>query len=413
MAEGPLEEVDVAVIGAGPAGLSAAIELRERGVSRVVVLERESEAGGVPRHCGHPPFGWFEYGRVLSGPTYAARLRADARDLDIQLRTTVAALGAGGRLDLATPEGPKALLARRVILATGARETPRSARLVGGARPVGVTTTGALQAMVYLKNRAPFERPLIVGTELVSFSAILTCRKAGIRPVAIVEETARVVAPWPCIFYPRLLGIPVHMSTRVVAIEGGARVEAALLRDGQGHESRVACDGVLFTGRFVPEASLLRASHLAVDPATGGPVVDQTGRCSDPAYFAAGNVLRPIETAGWSFREGRTMGATVAEDLARAPGVRGHAVSISPRPPVRLVMPQKLTLPTNGTGLSALQLRVERPVTGDLRIVSGGVPIWRRHVRTGPERRLLVPLNGFLERIRSDTLTVEFEERTA
>lgn len=414
MAEPSAEEVDVAIVGAGPAGLSAAFELRRRGATRVVVLEREGEAGGVPRHCGHPPFGWQEYRRILSGPAYAARLRADAQGLDIRLRTTVTALGQGGRLELATPEGRNALKARRVILATGARETPRSARLVGGTRPIGVTTTGALQAMVYLKNRAPFERPLIVGTELVSFSAVLTCRKAGMRPVAMVEETDRVVAPSPCALYPRLLGIPVHTGTTIASIEGGARVESVVLHDRNGRERRIACDGVLFTGRFVPEASLLRASHLAVDPATGGPVVDQTGRCSDPAYFAAGNLLRPVETAGWSFREGRLIAATVAADLATPAQPRpAREISITHRPPVRLVMPQRISLPANGTGLADLQLRVERPVSGDLTILSGGAPIWRRRVSARPERRLLVPLNAFLERIGSDALTVEFDERAA
>jgi len=408
------EDIDVAIVGAGPAGLSAALELRRRGVPQVVVLERDGEAGGVPRHCGHPPFGWREYGRILSGPSYAARLRADAAGLDIRLRATVTALGEGGRLELAAPEGRKVLRARRVILATGARETPRSARLVGGARPLGVMTTGALQAMVYLRNRAPFERPLIVGTELVSFSAILTCRKAGMRPTAMVEETDHIVAPWPCALYPRLLGIPVHTGTTVHAIDGRERIEAAVLRDMQGRETRVACDGVLFTGRFVPEASLLRASHLAVDPATGGPVVDQMGRCSDPAYFAAGNLLRPIETAGWSFREGHLIAATVAEDLAAPAAPRpAREISISHRPPVRLVMPQRIALPADGSGLADLQLRVERPVSGDLRIMSDGVPIWRRRVSAMPERRLLVPLNGFLEHIGSDALTIEFDERAA
>src|SRR3546814_11836007 len=63
-----------------------------------------------------------------------------------------------------------------LLLATGVRETSRAARLIGGARPLGVVTTGALQSLVYLAGRRPFERPVILGTELVSFSALLTCR---------------------------------------------------------------------------------------------------------------------------------------------------------------------------------------------------------------------------------------------
>src|SRR3546814_18156336 len=81
-----------------------------------------------------------------------------------------------------------------LLLATGVRETSRAARLIGGARPLGVVTTGALQSLVYLAGRRLFERPVILGTELVSFSALLTCRHAGIRPVALVEAHPRITA---------------------------------------------------------------------------------------------------------------------------------------------------------------------------------------------------------------------------
>ncbi len=99
---------------------------------------------------------------------------------------------------------------------------------------------------------------------------------------------------------PKLLRIPTYFNNGIDEILGHARVEAVRLRDGR----EIACDGVLLTGQFLPEASLARLSHLDVDRHSGGPAVDQYGRCSDGAYFAAGNLLRPIETAGWSFREG-------------------------------------------------------------------------------------------------------------
>jgi len=74
------EIVDVAVIGAGPSGLSAAITLKKLGIQKVVVLEREAEAGGVPRHCGHPPFGIREFKRVLTGPVYAKKIVETAQN---------------------------------------------------------------------------------------------------------------------------------------------------------------------------------------------------------------------------------------------------------------------------------------------------------------------------------------------
>ncbi|WP_031771789.1 NAD(P)/FAD-dependent oxidoreductase, partial [Pseudomonas aeruginosa] len=267
------EQVDVAIVGSGPAGLAAAIELRRQGVARVCVLERDGEAGGIPRHCAHPPFGLREHGRLLTGPAYAQRNveQAERAGVDIRLRHSVVALAAAGLLQLATPEGPRSLRATRVLLATGARETPRSARLLGGDRPLGVINTGALQAYLYLQGLKPFERPLIVGTELVSLSAVMSCRRAGIRPVAMLERNARATARWPLSLFPRLCGVPMHFSSELLEIEGRGRVEAARVRLGDGRVERIACDGILLSGRFVPESSLVRLSHLELDPASGGP----------------------------------------------------------------------------------------------------------------------------------------------
>lgn len=107
------EQVDVAIVGSGPAGLAAAIELRRQGVARVCVLERDGEAGGIPRHCAHPPFGLREHGRLLTGPAYALRNveQAERAGVDIRLRHSVVALAAAGLLQLATPKA-RAVCAR-------------------------------------------------------------------------------------------------------------------------------------------------------------------------------------------------------------------------------------------------------------------------------------------------------------
>ena len=73
---------EVAIVGGGPAGLSAARRLHELGIRDVVVLEREREAGGVPRHCGHTGFGLREFKRLLQGPGYTQRLAQAADGLD-------------------------------------------------------------------------------------------------------------------------------------------------------------------------------------------------------------------------------------------------------------------------------------------------------------------------------------------
>lgn len=403
-------DCDVAVIGSGPAGLSAATALRRAGVNRVIVFERDTHAGGIPRHCAHPPYGVREYARLMTGPAYAARnvAEAEAAGVDLRTRHTVTALHPGGVIDLATPAGLVRVTAKRVLLTTGARELPRSARRISGDRPVGVINTGTLQAALYFEHFKPFSAPVIVGTELVSLSAVMSCRRAGIRPVAVVEPGPRPTARWPLNVFPRLCGIPVHLNTELAAIEGSERVEGVQLRGADGALSSLACDGVLLTGRFTSEASLARiAPHLDVDAASTGPAVDQYGRCADPTYFAAGNVLRPIETAGWAWREGRAVAGFIAADLAHDLPEPAEFVPIRVHGPVKYCVPQRLVRHAQA-GLDHLQLRVSRRVAGTLTVSDGVRALWRASGTFLPERRIRVPL-GDPAFIRAAALDIGFE----
>jgi thioredoxin reductase len=401
-------EADVIVIGGGPSGIAAAVELRKRGVSRVVIIEREPVVGGVPRHCGHPPFGMREFGRIYTGPEYALRLARFAEEHGVQIHTgtTVVRMDPDARLQIVNATGRATAQAKRIVLATGVRETPRSARLVSGDRPIGVFNTGALQAFVYLRKLIPFRRPLIVGTELVSISSVLTCRNAGIKPVAMIEENDRPTTYRPFALFPRLCGVPVHYGTHLEEICGTKRVEAVRLRARDGSIRELECDGVLFTGRFTPEATLVRSSHLILDAGTKGPQVDQFGRCSDSTYYAAGNVLRPLETAGWSFREGRRIGNIVADDLMGHLPATMRTTLIERSEGIKLVMPQRLVLPMSMRGLEYLQVRVDHEARGTLSISAGNKPLWKKSISLLPERRLLIPLNQLDVPDNTDTLRI-------
>lgn len=382
---------DVIIVGAGPAGLSAARRLAELGIKDVLLLERESAAGGVPRHCGHTGFGLVEFHRPLHGPDYARRLVDLAAPAQIRTGTTVTRLLPGGEIEVVGAGGPERLAARAVLIATGARETPRSARLVGGTRPWGVTTTGALQQLVYLAGARPFDRAVIVGSELVSFSAILTLRHAGITPVAMLEENARITARRPADWIARaLFRVPVLTEARLIAILGQRRVEAVEIERRGSHE-QIACDGIVFTGRFVPEAALLPASPIEIDPATGGPSIDQHWRCSDPAYFAAGNLLRPIETSGTAWTEGRRAAECIAAALAGRLPAPARELRIAWAEPLRYVYPQRLSLPSAPDQKPVLRARVSRPVSGRLALLADGRELWSRRLSVLPERRIVIP----------------------
>ncbi len=285
---------DVIIIGGGPTGIAAALELKKWGIVHTIILEREDEVGGATRHCGHPPFGLSEFKRVLTGPVYARKLaeRAALKGLNIALKHTVTELAPGGHLTVTSPDGVQKMTAKRVLLATGIRETPRSARLISGDRVLGICNTGTLQSMFYLKGLIPFRKPVVVGSEIVSFSALSTCKKADIQPVAMLEAGDRPTVRSPIHYATRYFGVPLLLNTRINKIIGHKRVEAVQIINQHGAVREIDCDGVLFTGRFTPESALARMGHLDLNQATDSPAVDEFGHCSDPAYYAAGNVVQ-------------------------------------------------------------------------------------------------------------------------
>ncbi|MEP6895993.1 MAG: NAD(P)/FAD-dependent oxidoreductase, partial [Chloroflexota bacterium] len=151
------QSVDVLIVGAGPAGLAAALELKKLGIKNIVIAERESEAGGIPRLCGHTGFGLRDLQRVMTGPSYARKYREMAEEAGIKIATNTTITGwnnaaeDGGvsNLSFTAPDGVGTIEAKSVLLATGVRERPRSTRLIPGYRPQGVFTTGSLQRFVY------------------------------------------------------------------------------------------------------------------------------------------------------------------------------------------------------------------------------------------------------------------------
>ncbi|WP_274423222.1 NAD(P)/FAD-dependent oxidoreductase [Chelativorans sp. YIM 93263] len=404
------ERCTVAVVGGGTAGLALARELMRVQVGRVVVLEREAEAGGIPRHCGHYPFGLREYRRLMKGPDYARlnRERAKAAGAEIRTGTTVTRLLPGGRLELSTPCGPSSLAAERVVLCTGVRESSRAQRLVSGDRPGGVLSTGALQGSVYLKGIKPFQRPVIFGSELVSFSAFQTCAHLGISPVAMVEEESRIVARKLFTPYLWLKRVPLYTGVSSPRILGKNRVEALEFEDCNGALQTFETDGIIMSGRFRPESALLRRSHIAIDPGTGGPVVDQFGRCSDPTYFCAGNLLRPAETSGWCWTEGIETARRVARDLGQpAPSTSVPLVTKDAR--LRFVVPQRLTATQLEDGMEHMYLGLETAVNATVMARCGDRVLWSGSLRGRPVRRITLPLGEIL-RARPDApveLTLE------
>ena len=328
------------VVGGGPAGLACALELRRRGIE-VTVLDREGQAGGIPRHCEHQGFGLRDLRRLYSGPRYARRYRELARSAgaDVLEETMVTGWTSEGALEVTSPAGRETLRGDAVVLATGCRERPRPARLVPGSRPEGVLTTGLLQQLVQ-RGLPVGSRALVVGAEHVSFSAVLTLAHAGAAIVGMTTELPRhqsfaLVRRGAALRYR----VPLWTRTAIAAIHGRHRVEEVELVDlDSGVTRALACDTVVFTGDWIPDHELAATLGLDLDPGTCGPQVDTALRTARPGVFACGNLLHGAEPADVAALSGRRAAVSVAAWLD-GDGWPARRVTLKCSPPLQWISP--------------------------------------------------------------------------
>ncbi|MDQ8702770.1 FAD-dependent oxidoreductase [Streptomyces sp. LHD-70] len=334
-------EVDVLIVGAGPAGLTAAEHLAAADCGTVEVLERERQAGGVPRHCHHGGFGtpW------TSGPRFAAARSRAATEAGAVVRTstTVTGIPEARTVDVTGPHGLERITARALVLATGARERPRAARLVPGTRPAGILTTGELQQAVHLYGQYVGRRAVVVGAEPVAYAALDTLRRAGVTVVVQLTELDGPQVPPLRAADARLRHtVPLLTRTTLTEVLGRGRLTGVRLRHADGRTAQVPCDTLVFTGDFVPEAELARGAGLRLDRATRGPLVDTAFRTDDPGVFAVGNVLHAAEPAATAAAEGHTAAAAVRRLLAHEDRPHAFGPRLVAAPPLRWITPGRL-----------------------------------------------------------------------
>jgi len=342
--------LDVAVVGGGPAGISACLELAKSPDLRIALFESEPELGGMPRTC-HFGFGMRDRKRFYTGPAYARKLNRLIRRTGIKISTqaTVIHVAPGARGELhgikvATRDGLKSYETRFMVLSTGCFENSRPARDIPGERPAGIYTTGTLQQMVNVDHVKPGKRALVVGSEHVSLSCVWTLWRAGTSIAGMVEEDPELhtyaSAAKAASFFFRF---PIYKGTSVEDILGRSRVEGVNLVDkGREKSFTVDCDTVVITGKFRPVSALIDNTAIERDPLTEGPVVDANLMTSVPNIFAAGNVLRGADMGDLCGLEGKRVGQNILKNLKESQPEGVEYISIRAESPIRYVVPQKI-----------------------------------------------------------------------
>jgi thioredoxin reductase len=301
--------------------------------------------------------------------------------------------GARG-LKLTGPLGRWEIEPPAVVLATGCRERPRSARLVPGSRPAGVMTTSTLQQLVHLRGEKVGRRAVIVGAEHVSFSAVATLAHAGASVAGLVTELPKhqslgAFRAGAAVRYRA----PVWSRTAITAIHGADRVESVELTElDSGRTRSVDCDLVIFSADWIPDHELAVMAGCELDPGSLGPLVDQALRTTRPGVFAAGNLLHPAETADICALDGRHVAAPVAAYL-RGTREWPSRVRLVARGPIAWVAPNLLIAAGHDPPRDRFLLRSREFVRrARVRVRQDGRRLWRGRVgRLVPGRSAHIP----------------------
>jgi thioredoxin reductase len=342
--------LDVAVVGGGPAGISACVELSKSSELKIALFESEAALGGIPRAC-HFFFGLRDLKRIYTGPAYARELNRLIQKTSVKINTEATVIkiipgssGEAHRIDVLSPQGFHTYVSRFVLLATGCFESSRSARVIPGTRPAGVYTTGTLQQMVNLNHLKPGKRALIIGSEHVALSSILTLRRAGVSVAGIVEEDRELQTyPSAARAMSVLFDFPIYKGTSVKAILGHNRVDGVELVTEENQSCfQVECDTVIITGKFQPDSSLIERTSIEQDPSTLGPVVDMNLMSSVENIFAAGNLLRGAYMHDLCALEGKQAARQILKRLQSGESQIDECISIQAESPIRYVFPQKI-----------------------------------------------------------------------
>lgn len=319
-----MKKVNLVIVGGGPAGLAAAISAYDQGERNIVILERESELGGILNQCIHNGFGLHTFNEELTGPEYASRFieKVVERKIEYHLNATVIDVSENKVVTyVSAQDGLVQLQAKAIILACGCRERPRGGINIAGMRGAGVFSAGTAQKLVNIEGYLPGKEVVILGSGDIGLIMARRMTFEGAKVKAVVE-----LMPYSSGLNRNIVqclndfNIPLYFSHTVVEIKGKDRVTGVVvaevdekLQPKKETEMLIPCDTLLLSVGLLPENELAKNANVKLSPTTGGAVVDENLMTSIEGVFECGNVLHVHDLVDFVSAESTNAGIRAVE----------------------------------------------------------------------------------------------------
>ena len=395
---------DLIVIGGGPAGLAAACAAWDKGLRRILIVERDKDLGGILNQCIHNGFGLHYFKEELTGPEYAGRFIELLGKTGVEVRpdTMVLEVTPDRRVYMVgKATGYRVEQAKSIVLAMGCRERTRGAIGTPGTRPAGVYTAGAAQRYVNMEGWLPGKRVVILGSGDIGLIMARRMTLEGAKVLACVE-----VMPYSGGLNRNIVqclhdyDIPLYLSHTVTEIRGDKRVEQVVVarvddrrQPIPGTEMVFDCDTLLLSVGLIPENELTRQAGIEMDRRTNGAVVYENMETSLPGVFACGNVCHVHDLVDFVTAESQRAGEAAARHVLEGGG-ENAALTVKNGDGVTYTVPQRIR-PQRVEKLCPLFFRVNR-VCGpsEILVTSGDTQLAcfrREHLAPGEMEQISLP----------------------